>query len=141
MTISVRLFDRLNNTPAAELATRGWLECVEKGWTDGSLNASSDQKAFVAYVENGREVLPAGVMTWKHFGDTNEIYVFQSFVVPEFRGRGVYTALWQSMVSKAIDLKASAICSGTHSQNRAMRTIAAKQGRREQFVMLRFDLD
>lgn len=138
--IEVRLFDGVNNTPAAELAVRGWLDVVERGFGDGSLNMGHDQKAIVAYAMNGREQLPVGVMTYRLLDWCREVLICQSYVLPEFRGRGCYTAMWERMVLEAAELKAVAIVSGTHTRNQAMRTIAAKQGRVEVAVSLRYEL-
>lgn len=138
--IEVRAFDGLNNTPAAELAVRGWLEMVEKDLGDGSLNMGHDQKALVAYMANGRDVLPVGVMTWRYLEWCREVLICQSYVLTEFRGRGCYSAMWQQMIHQATELKAVAIIAGFHVRNSAMRSIAARQGRVEVAVTSRFDL-
>lgn len=138
--VVVRSFTGLNNTPAAVLAVRGWLELVERGLGDGSLNMSYDLKAFVAYAANGRDQLPVGVMTWQFLEHCSEVLIHQSYVLPEFRGQGCYAALWECMVQRAAELKAVAIVSGTHVRNAPMRAIASRQGRVEVAVTLRYDL-
>ena len=139
--IEIVLVDGLNNTPALDLAVRGWAECVEKGWGDGSLNVYASLKAFVAYAQNGREMIPAGVLTFDHDGPLKRIWIYQSYTLPEFRGRGIYNSLWSRMVEHAVELKAVSIQSGTHVRNSAMRAIAKKQGRFEECVILRFNLE
>lgn len=138
--IEIKLFDGLNNTPALDLAIRGWAECVEKNLGDGTLNVYWSHKAFVAYAMNGKEQLPVAVMTWEHIEHTKTLWVNQSYTIPEFRGRGCYNALWNAVVAKAIELKVTSVQSGTHIRNEAMRKIAKKQGRYEEFVTLRFNL-
>lgn len=138
--IEIKLFEGLNHTPALDLAIRGWAEGVEKGFGDGTLNVNSSLSAFVAYAANGREMLPVGVMTWDYNTPDKRIWIYQGYTVPEFRGRGVYNALWHAMVAKGIELKAASIQSGTHVRNVAMRAIAKKQGRLEECVVLRYDL-
>lgn len=139
--IEIKLFDGLNNTPALDLAVRGWADVQERNLGDGSLNVYASLQAFVAYVKNGHEILPVGVMTWEFDKTLKRVWIYQGYTLPEFRGRGVYNALWASMVAHAAtELKALSIQSGTHVRNSAMRAIAKKQGRVEECVVLRYDL-
>jgi len=139
--IEIQFFDGLNNTPALELAMRGWAEMHEKGLSDGNLNIHSSLKAFVAIAPNGHDKLPVGVMTFDPEPTLRRVWIFQSYVIPEFRGRGIYTALWNKLVEYAtVELKAKSIQSGTHVRNSAMRAVAKRQGRYEESVLLRFDL-
>lgn len=140
MMFRPQFVEGLNGTPAAELAVRGWLEINEKGLGGNELNMSSTLNAVIGYAPNGRDVLPVGVITWNV--DDARVWVHQSYVVPEFRGRGVYSAMWLALVNKVIaDLPAvRSIQSATHVRNQAMRAIAAKQGRREEAVTLRLDI-
>lgn len=140
--IEVVLVEGLSHTPALELAMRGWAECVEKGLGDGTLNLWASLNAFIAYAQNGREMIPAAVMTWEHDKTLKRVWIYQSYTLPEFRGRGLYNALWAKMVEHAtVELKASTIESGTHVRNTAMRAVAKKQGRYEECVILKFNLD
>lgn len=139
--IEIVLVEGLNNTPALDLAVRGWAECVEKGFGDGTLNVHASLHAFIAYAQNGREMIPAGVMTFDFDTSLKRVWIFQSYTLPEFRGRGIYNAMWASMVAHATEnLKAVKIESGTHVRNSAMRAIAKKQGRDEEAVTLTYRL-
>lgn len=138
--IRIEIVDGLNGTPAAELAVRGWCDVVERGLGDGSLNMSSSLKAVIGYAANGRDMLPVGVITWDSEGA--RIWVYQSYVQPEFRGRGVYIAMWHALVDHVTKEfpKARSIESATHIRNLAMREIAKKLGRREEAITLRYDI-
>lgn len=139
--IETKLFEGLNNTPALDLAIRGWADCMERGLGDGTLNVHSGLKAFVAFAMNGREQLPVAVTTFDYDKDLKRVWIFQSYTLPEFRGRGCYNALWSALVAHAIqELKASSIQSATHVRNIAMREIAKRQGRFEECVVLKFNL-
>jgi len=139
--LDIQLLDGINNTPALGLAIRGWADCEERGLGDGTLNVHATMKAFLACAQNGREMIPAGVMTWEYDAALKRVWIYQSYVLPEFRGRGIYNLLWARMVEHAaIDLKAHSIQSATHIRNSAMRAIAARQGRFEECVVLRFNL-
>lgn len=131
----------LNDTPAALLAVAGWVDTVEHGFGDGSLNMNSGLKAVIGYAANGRDMIPAGVITWDKNGESS-VWIYQSYVIPEFRGRGIYRAMWEALidhVTKELP-KVRTINSATHIRNAAMRAIAKQQGRSEEAVTLRFDI-
>lgn len=139
--IKIEFYDGLNCSPALELAMRGWAEAVEKGHSDGTLNVYSSLKAFVAFAPNGRDMIPVGVVTFDHEVHVKRVWVYQGYTLPEFRGRGVYNALWFKLVEYAtVELKAKSIQSGTHVRNTVMRAVAKKQGRYEESVILKYDL-
>lgn len=133
------LIDGLNGTPAAELAVRGWLEDVEK-YGQLELNMGAAHHALIGYAPNGRDMLPVGVLTFDT--DAARVWIYQSYVLPEFRGRGVYSAMWTRLIEHVQhDLpKVRSIQSATNVRNQAMRAIAKRQDRREEAVTLRFDI-
>jgi GNAT superfamily N-acetyltransferase len=140
--IEVLHVDGLNGTPAARLATQGWLEMVERGLGEPGdvINIHWSQKALVAVVRNGMEHVPAGVLTYEVVEATKSMFLSQAYVVPEFRGRGVYTAMFDAAVAKAIEAKVARINLGTHPRNEAMRMIARKHGGVETAVYITFDV-
>lgn len=137
--IEVLAFEGLEGTPAAALALRGQLELHDKGINFGTLSVSDDQNAFVAFARNGRDMLPVGVMTWETGASGRTICINVVFVLPEFRGRGCYSAMWSSMVLKAGQIGASSITMETHVRNGPMRAIAARQGFFDETILLKFD--
>lgn len=138
--IRIDFVNGLNETPALTLAVRGWAEIDERGFSDGSMSVHASQHAFIAYAANGRDQLPVGVMTFAHDEDLKRVWVFVGYVIPEFRGQGIYNALWHRLVAHATELKVTSIQSGVHVRNSAMRAVAARQGRREDAVILRYDI-
>lgn len=138
--ITIEFYDGLNGTPALDLAMRGWAETYEKGNSDGTLNVFSTLHAFVAYAPNGHDRLPVGVITFEVEKVSNRVWIYQGYTLPEFRGRGVYSAMWNSLVAHGIEQKMKSIQSATHVRNIAMRAVAKKLGRYEESVVLKFDL-
>jgi RimJ/RimL family protein N-acetyltransferase len=139
--IEVVLYLGLTGTPALELAIRGWAEMQEKGHGDGTINVHSFLNAFVGYAPNGRESLPVSVATFSYDPDLKRVWLFQAYTLPEFRGRGVYNAVWKKLVEHSIvDLKAQSIQLGTNVRNTAMRAVGKKQGMSEEGIILRYDL-
>jgi RimJ/RimL family protein N-acetyltransferase len=137
---AVAYYEHLNNTPALALAMKGWADVEERGLGDGTLSVYADSHAFVGYARNGRDLLPAGVITFSEEKNAGRLWIHQGYVVPEFRGRGLYSTLWCKLVEHAVKLRASTIMSATHVRNEAMRAVARRQGRVEAAVMLRYDL-
>lgn len=134
------IVDGLNGTPAAELAVRGWLEMVESGLSDGTLNMAGSMQAVIGYAPNGRDMLPVGVITFAV--ELGYVWVNQSFVVKDFRGRGVYTAMFSALHRHVVDELPAvrSIRSATSVKNKVMRQIAHKQGRREEAIILHLDI-
>jgi GNAT superfamily N-acetyltransferase len=141
--IEIVHYDKISRTPAAVLATRGWLEDVERGLGEDTINVAWDQQAFVGFAgaAGGGERTAVGVITWAHIEWRRELFVHQSYVLPPWRRRGIYTALWGTVVEKARELKVAKICSITHVDNTAMRAAAQVLGRREEGIVLVFDLE
>lgn len=140
---AVNLFlDGLNNTPALDLAIRGWAEINEKGFGDGTLNCYASLKAVLGYAMNGRDRLPVGVITFDYDTMLRRVWAFQVYVLPEFRGRGIYTAMFAELVRYGTDvLNANSIQMGTHLRNAAMRAVAKRTGCFEECIILRFNLE
>lgn len=139
--IQIRTFEGLDNSPAAALVIQGWLDIHDRGmggggWLDDIRNAD---RALVAYCANGRDMMPVGVLAWK-LRPENYISVLISFVQPEFRGRGCYSAMWDVLVQTGRQLGATSIWSDTHVKNSAMRSIVARQGREEVYVQIKYDI-
>jgi len=142
-SFDVKFYDGLFNTPALELAVRGWADCVERGLGDGGLNVHWEQMAFVTFAPAnlsapGRDMIPVGVCTFSHEKPWKKIWISQSYVVPEYRGLGIYRMMWERVTLKAAELKCVKIQSGTHPNNTAMRQIARKQGRVETGIELTY---
>jgi len=97
-------------------------------------------KAFIAIARNGQEKIPVGVLTYDFLEHTKTVFLLQAYTIPEFRGRGVYTALFAAAVEKAAEIKAPRIMLGTHPRNAAMREIAAKHGGRETCITVTFEV-
>lgn len=140
--IEVLHVDGVNGTPAARLAVQGWLDVVERGLGEPGdvLNMHWSYKAFIAVAPNGLERIPVGVLTYEKLEATNSMFLSQAYVVPEFRGRGVYTAMFEAVVAKAIELKVLRILLGTHLRNTTMRAIAQKHGGVETGVTVTFEV-
>lgn len=138
----VELVDIIAGTPALELALRGWVEINDQGLHDGTLNCYPHLKAILGYAMNGRDRLPVGVITFEHEAMQRRVWAFQVYVLPEFRGRGVFTAMWAKLVEHSTEiLKARSIEMGTHVRNSAMRAAAKRTGSVEEAVFLKFNLE
>lgn len=141
-TNMVELVDGLVGTPALALAMAGWTEVNQKGLHDGSMNCYPDLQAVIGYAMNGRDRLPVGVITFNVDSPQRRVWAFQVYVMPEFRGRGVYTAMWAKLVEHSAEvLKVQSIQMATHIRNSTMRAVGQRTGCIEEAVTLRFNLE
>lgn len=136
----IQFFKQLNNTPALALAMHAWADLEERGLGDGSMSVYTSLNAFVAYANNGSDVVPAGVLTFEHQEHANKIWIYSGFVLPQFRGAGIYRSLWNELVLKAMELKVAKIEGATHMRNTAMREVAKHLGRTETYVVFNFEV-
>lgn len=140
--LRVELVDIITGTPALTLALQGWAETNAAGLGDGILNCHADTKAVLGYAQNGRDMLPVGVITYEYTALWRRVWVNQVFVLQEFRGRGVYSSMWAKLVEHAAEvLKAGSIQYATHLRNNAMRAAAKRTGCIEEAILLRFNLE
>jgi RimJ/RimL family protein N-acetyltransferase len=139
---TVELVDVITGTPALSLAIQGWAETNAAGLGEGILNCHASHKAILGWAQNGRDLLPVGVLTFDDEPLFRRVWIYQAFVLQEFRGRGVYTAMWAKLVEHSVEtLKARSIQYATHLRNSAMRAAAKRTGCIEEAVHLRFNLE
>jgi GNAT superfamily N-acetyltransferase len=133
---------RMGTEPAATmLAVKGWLELQEKGYGDGRLPFHTDMQALMAISANGQDPIPVGIMVFTVDTVLSRLWIDLSFVSPEFRGRGVYTAMWEALVSIARQAGIATIESATATSNTTMRAVARKQHREEKAVWMVFKVN
>ena len=121
---------------AIELCLRGWNELFAKGLTDGRLAFHAQMSAVVANAANGRDYEPAGVVLFGLEPEFKRCWITLSYVKEEYRGRGVYSAMYVGLRAEALRMGIRTIESATHIRNQAMREVAKRQGRLEEFVIL-----
>jgi GNAT superfamily N-acetyltransferase len=135
--IEIELHECASASPAAiELCLRGWNELFVKGLTDGRLVFHAGMSAMVARVANGRDMETAGVLLFGLEPEFKRCWVTLSYVREEYRARGIYTAMYEAMRGEAKRMGVRSIESATHVRNVAMRAVAKRQGRAEDFVIL-----
>lgn len=129
----------VNAAPASKLAMRGWIELNDNGLGDGELIAT-DQATYVAYAPNGRDMVPAGVLVFKIGSST--VWVSMAYVLPEYRGRGVFSAMWAALHELVFEKlpTVSSIQYEAHLNNKAMRAVAQRMGHRETAVVMKVDI-
>jgi GNAT superfamily N-acetyltransferase len=130
---------RLIQLPAAvQLAVRGWLEMEERGYGSGRNVPpfTSDSQALAAIVANGQEKMVGGVITFTTDQALSRLWIDMSYVMPEFRGTGVYRSMWEALVRIAVANNFATIESATSMRNAPMRAVAKKMHRVEEAVYL-----
>jgi RimJ/RimL family protein N-acetyltransferase len=140
LNIRIEHYDRIVRTPALKLAVQCWHELLSSDLIDDGASAVSwDQKAIVAFDDlNARAI---GVLTYFDQDYTNSVAVALAYVLPGYRGMGVHTAMWQTLVEKAKELKRPCITSSTHVDNATSRDAMRSQGRKELGVLVRYKVE
>lgn len=134
MKPDIEHYEGLDGTPAVVIALRGQADCAAEGgeqaiglhWSHNSITASIGGKVV-------------GVIVWiGQVKESRRLWLQLGYVLPEFRGKGIYRVLWKALVEKAVEKKAQHICSATSIDNSVMRAVAKKQGRQEFAIGLRY---
>lgn len=136
LRVAIHHHDGINNTPALDIATRGFVELRSAGLTLPHIPLGWDHNALTASVE--QDIV--GVLTYQHLAYMKELHVGVGYVEPAWCRNGIYGLLWAELVRRARDLKVVAVSSTTHIGNAAMQTVALRQGRREIGIVLRYDV-
>ena len=134
MLPEINHYEGMDGTPAVAIALLGQLECLNEGG-ERAVGLHWSYNAITATVENK----VVGVIVW--FDQTKEskrIWLQLGYVLPAFRGKGIYSHLWRALVEKARQMKCPEIHSATRFDNHHMREVAKAQGRVEYAVSLRF---
>lgn len=143
-------YPHTNNTPAAVLATRGWLEVLEDQGADPILNVYWDHKALVAFGRcitpsdpdssgPSEEWYPVAVLTWQHLEAFDQVFINIGWVSPPWRRRGAFTALFEHLVDVEVpklEKPVRQIQFGTSVRNKRMRGVGAKLGFVEDAITL-----
>lgn len=124
------------------LAVTGWVDLVARGLTDDrSMPFNAGSSALIAIGKNGQEDALFGILVFSIDQGFRRVWVDFSYVAPEFRGQGAYTALWGAIVKFAEETKCLTIESATSMNNTVMRAIAKKQHRQEGVVHLLYKVN
>lgn len=121
--------DTYMRTPALRVAIKAWLEIEQSGHGDGEQLISWNHPAFIAWDERDKKV--CGILTYRPKSDDHVIHIQIGYIEPSYRRLGIYSLLWHALCEQAKKLEAKQITGIMHSENTAMRTLAAKLGRQE----------
>lgn len=135
--ITIKHFVGLNDTPAAELGQRASAELIENGFGQRIVGLHWSYDCFVAY----NNTTPVGFVIYEdRVKSYKDLWLHLSYVIPEHRGRGVFSKLWAALIEKAQAVEGLSINSMTHPANLVMRSVAKMQGRTEVGVQLKFEV-
>jgi GNAT superfamily N-acetyltransferase len=114
-------YEGIYGTPVVALALRGMAELLEDGAADQSIGLHHDSNGIAATVFEQ----VAGVIVWIDEPEKRRIWLQLGYVLPEYRGKGVYSALWGALVECARklgrprDLVGDRVQQRPHAQPRA----------------------
>ncbi|QJT70996.1 hypothetical protein GR7B_00198 [Vibrio phage vB_VcorM_GR7B] len=109
------------------MAASGWRELVKSSGISAETRYTfyGNIDCLVAYDEEG---LPIGLISYFSNGE-GKWWVSFSYVVPSFRGNGVWKELWHKLVAHAQQSSIKYLDGGTHMDNVAMQKAAESVGR------------
>lgn len=134
MIITIKTFDGINHTPAVELLARAQYELIRDRLVFPNVLMFWDDQAIVGFLEDQ----PVGVISFSNTSWTRTVDIKLGYVIPEHRKLGVYRAMWEALVVKAQELKASQIVSTTHINNAPMLATSDALGRQRTGYVLRY---
>ena len=131
---------QLGGSPYAGFAVQAHAALLDEGLSDPSMTMVGwDTNAIVARV--GRdEQMAVGIITYSYLNYCARLDIGVGFVVPDFRRRGVYRAMWDEIVLEAQRLKATKILGTTYIKNDRMVKVAVALGRRAESYNLVFEV-
>jgi GNAT superfamily N-acetyltransferase len=112
----IHFSSHLSRCKALELGQCGADHLRKIGFGDGMLNTSDS----ALWIEDDRGQ-PVGILVFSIDGTCGEdIWLDLAYVIPEHRGKGMFTALFRKLVDLAADRGALTIGAGIHRENRPM---------------------
>ena len=129
----------IGGTTYAGFAVRAHAALLESAQADDcEVLVHAQQSAIVARLATGE---PIGILTFNKQEQSNSIFVFIAFVVPDFRRRGVFRLMNEELVKSAERLGASRIEMVSSVGNASFNLVATASGYRVVAQVYRQDLD
>lgn len=124
MNVKIR-HSKLVNSPALPVAVEGWAELCRTGLTSGGIVI--DWQQDVVYAEYEGHCI--GVIVYKYQEWNRAVGINIGYVTSPWKGRHVYSKLWDALKKKAKELGACKIVSSAHVNNKRMQAISEHFGR------------
>jgi GNAT superfamily N-acetyltransferase len=137
MPLVITHYEGIDGTPCVALAMRGMAELLADGGGEQFVGLHHSYNGITATI--GDNVV--GVLIWFDQPTSHRIWLQLGYVLPPYRGQGVYDALWDALLDKARGLKRPRIDSAARLDNYVMRAVAKKQGRVEHAVLLKYEVE
>jgi GNAT superfamily N-acetyltransferase len=126
---------------AVVLIVSGQADLLARGLADSRLEISQAWQCVMVKVDRDRDLVPAGIIAFTVDEARSLVWVQMSFVVPEFRGQGVYRFMYEALRAIAKQHRCRTIEGATHIKNTVMRSVAKKLGRTECAIILTEEID
>lgn len=125
----------INGTPVVPVIAEGMVESGRYGIHEVVIHWEHE----ALYIENRGGGVVA-VMSFAHQKHDGQTWIYMAFVRPEYRGRGMYRALWDAVVAQARDAGMRQVAGGVHPDNERMAGVAAAVGRRQLYTCWGVDI-
>jgi hypothetical protein len=130
---------QLGGTPFAGFAVQVNAALLDEGFADPFVSMVGwDTAAVVAL--SGRDLTPAGIITYADSKWRKCFDVGMGYVLPDWRRRGIYRAMWDELVLAAQEQKVARIYGAIMVSNAPMLKVAVALGRRVESHNVVFDV-
>lgn len=135
--ILIKHYDGCSNTPANLFIMKAYVDLVENKFADNVYGANWDDKVIAAFIKNQC----VGVLNWEKVKWNRTIVIKIGYVDKDFRRKGIYTKLWNELISKARDEKIYIIEGGTYVDNKIMQSTMIKLRREPYAYFYRYEIE
>lgn len=137
LPLNIKRVKQLGGTPHLGFALRAYAACIEEGVVSArELPFGWDARGLVAYVRDE----PAGVLVYGTAPWSQTYHVIFGFVLPDFRRRGIYRALFDELTCVAMDEGVAAITGTVAVGNKGMQAVMTRLGRAPETITYGFEV-
>lgn len=130
MKFTLHESERIGSSPALGLAVEGWNNLFLEGHNSDGVCLQWDQSLVWASVGP----IPVGLIAWTYVESQQTIWIWLSYVKPQYRRKGVFRKMYSRLQQVAIEKKAVKISGGMKFNNLPMMSAARKCGRAQESI-------
>ena len=139
MNAKIQVIEQIGGHAATGFIIRSLPELLDQGLADETSRCADwDSKAVLALDPATDRII--GIIAFTEVKWLKELFVVHGYVLPAHRQKGVYRAMWAALVDVAQRGGWFTISGLTSTKNAEMRAVAAKLGRQEELINLKFNV-
>ncbi len=144
MDIRIDLYENIGTSPAWQYVPEATDALLRAGLSSPRFTMPpQDEACLVACLpfKEGEPYTFLGFMAYRFIPSESSWWISLTYVVPEYRRKGVHTALFKTLEARALKRgDILSLQSGTHPNNTAAQRAFARQGRDLYYIAYKYDL-